>query len=362
MRLLLVLAPVGAVVIDRTNQNFFVNGTWVPGYNPIKKCFWHNSLTVDGLKNLDGPGQDPIFLFLGLDKTGSTTIQTLLMRFLPEGSYVSAKTDCQVHENTRIFYTFSMRGDFDMSVKLSPRTVRFFTVLRDPYERLESAYNYFCASCEEGGRQCRSEKTFVDGKRIKPRREHELTCPNMTMLEYADAFQDIYVRAFSHAEGPSRVELSFESHQHTYAAAVTWIETKKPLIMFTTTFKEKKPLKPLGHFLGTDVFDSMKVIPHDNHHDHSIIVPQDIQETLKDKYFKWDYRLFEWLQKDYRQPVDLHHHARPSHGKQQPSEGTTTTTSHVEPDQNLTSDPFHGRRDDQLLDLRSSPDFFGSDP
>ncbi|KAL1507562.1 hypothetical protein AB1Y20_007182 [Prymnesium parvum] len=54
------------------------------------------------------------------------------------------------------------------------RRCRYLTLLRQPVARLLSAYSYYCLGCAEGGVQC------------VPRAVAALTCPNMSLVAYAE--------------------------------------------------------------------------------------------------------------------------------------------------------------------------------
>ena len=57
----------------------------------------------------------------------------------------------------------------------------FYTILRDPIDRIFSAYSYFCQSCAEHNRQCND---FFG-------------CPDIDVLSYASKFGNIYTKFFS---------------------------------------------------------------------------------------------------------------------------------------------------------------------
>lgn len=158
------------------------------------------------------PQRGPIFGYLAFGKVGSTSFRhalaqrELLHNRTSHGVFYSnlicdtwhdrlATHGCADIEDYAAVNVAAYNG-FHFCEKQSPRPCRYFTLLRNPVNRLKSAFSYFCTSCEENGRQC-------DGGFDVRQYAGMLTCPNMTFLDYAGAFQSVYTRAFaSHADPP----------------------------------------------------------------------------------------------------------------------------------------------------------------
>ena len=240
---------------------------------------------------------ETVYFFLGFDKTGSTSMQRLLMKYYPAESYMSGFSDCVLTSTTHIFYRWGMTGEFDIRRTIAPKQIKFFTVLRDPLERLDSAYNYFCADCQEEGRQCKMSKTNAS---MPIYYDYHLFCPEMTIYDYAIAFQDIYVRAFSHAT--ETVGLSYVSTQTDFDNAVQWIRDAQPYIIFSSDFTGADPFRPLGDFLENDDIRHLRGIPRSNVHSHVFSAPPDAIASINSTFLSWDYKLTSWILSEYQQP------------------------------------------------------------
>mmetsp|Transcript_24392 Transcript_24392/g.70372 ORF Transcript_24392/g.70372 Transcript_24392/m.70372 type:complete len:328 (+) Transcript_24392:64-1047(+) len=68
----------------------------------------------------------------------------------------------------------------------STRECRYMTVLREPIARMISSYNYFCLRCSEGGKAC-----------AKAQGPGAVTCPKMSIVQFAKHFGNEYVRMFA---------------------------------------------------------------------------------------------------------------------------------------------------------------------
>jgi len=70
----------------------------------------------------------------------------------------------------------------------SKRPCRYFTIMREPMERLISEYNYYCLDCEEAELFCRHQ----GGGRMMPK-----ICPNVSIVEWARRTSNLYTRTLS---------------------------------------------------------------------------------------------------------------------------------------------------------------------
>ena len=85
-------------------------------------------------------------------------------------------------------------------VQPAARPCRYFTVLREPMNRLLSEWRYFCLGCAESGKFC--------GRDVTTR------CPNMTIAEWAARQPNQYVRNFG--QGWARHVPANYSHARAY--------------------------------------------------------------------------------------------------------------------------------------------------
>lgn len=148
------------------------------------------------------PHFNGVLFYVAFDKAGSTTLRRKFAqremhynwpRYGPnmEPCHIShkgksdASGNCSSVPDGDIIVGYGMRGP-PTFCESSHRHCRYFTLLRHPVSRIRSAYNYFCVRCSEGGRQCSGSED--------PTR---LTCPNMTIIDYARYFGSIYTRAFA---------------------------------------------------------------------------------------------------------------------------------------------------------------------
>jgi hypothetical protein len=163
----------------------------------------------------------PIYSYIAFDKVGSTLMRKILMKrqanispacfnYLEQRPKRSERPPpiCDMHEiSAESCYAKSC--DFTVTQidgmkhetlnqfcggahtkTLVPRPCYYFTLLRDPVARLHSAHAYFCLACKENGRQCAGNKGERWGYGSLP-------CPNMTVVEYARYFGNVYTRSFS---------------------------------------------------------------------------------------------------------------------------------------------------------------------
>ena len=228
-------------------------------------------------------------------------MQTMLSKFYSKDVYMNGAKNgggCRITNTTQIYYTWGMYGEFDMSYMLpAGRRLLFFTLLRDPMERLDSSYNYFCLDCAENGRQCHKARG-ENGEIVD-----DIDCPNMNLIEYAEAYQDLYVRTFGNAEW--KVFLRYKSTMEDFVRAQQWIDRNKPYIIFTKQFAEtgQEPFYELGEFLQNDAMKQIEGAPHSNSHAHTFSAPLDVIHNITATYFTWDYMLLRWIENDYVQPV-----------------------------------------------------------
>ena len=137
----------------------------------------------------------PLTIFVHEGKTGSSTIRTVLRE--AQLSNRAARWLCKI-ENSNMTHGEDIMhecawADVIIGAKfgecsLSKRPCLYFTVLREPVDRLVSAYNYFCLDCREQEKYCNDVLT---------KGHFNATCPHMSFLEFAAMHANKYTWHFS---------------------------------------------------------------------------------------------------------------------------------------------------------------------
>jgi hypothetical protein len=257
-------------------------------------CLWRvNALPSELLDELP---QGKIFVYVAFDKTGSTTFRRILTQRENEHGWPTYEGEpCHISsfnksdglrcasvpgiENDKhvtnksylniIFPLFLSDGDVIIEYNRpsycneTTRPCKYFTVLRDPIDRILSAYSYFCQGCAEGGRQCRG---YQDPK--------HLICPNMTLFEYAEYFGSVYTQGFA----PSGAAVAGKYNR--VKAAMQFLNT-----ILVITFKDmqaERPFAGLGKLLEEPWLEAHESLA-SNKHDH--VLPQvldEVRDALRD--------------------------------------------------------------------------------
>lgn len=231
-------------------------------------------------------------LYVAFDKTGSTSLQRTFSDVL-KTRYFSPDFRCPPPRWPILWYTWGQYAHFGLSEFTS---VKYMTMLRDPLSRLNSAYVYFCAWCSERGRQCGREAPSV------------LTCPNLTLTQYAHAFADLYTRAF--ANPYNHVDLHYEVTDVEYGNAISFFETTKPLVLFLEDLtNSERPLRTLAEYTGFPGFANISTFRHENYlhspksnNKTAPFIPREDYDGAR-RFLAWDIRLMAWLRHNYTQPV-----------------------------------------------------------
>ena len=262
------------------------------------------------LETLHPQGPATMYFLLGYDKSGSKSLELLLSKVFPSPLF-EAGGDCVYSKRTRVFGVPATFGSFDLSGALFPkRTLRFITILRDPLERLDASFTAYCQECNELRPSWTAEEMNTS-RIIKTEGLTYLGCPNMSMTEYAIAFQDLYTRTFSHSRDP--VDLSYRSTETDFDASIEWIQRSHPFIMLATDlYLTDKPFHNLGLYLDNDELRGINFAPHHQHHRRtsSLAPPRvfsaalvEVLPSVNTTYFAWDYKLLDWLRHNYHQPT-----------------------------------------------------------
>lgn len=148
----------------------------------------------------------PLYVFLAFDKVGSTSMRDWMKALSADGETNPCNTWTDGIEKCRnlpggSFVNEGAMYGFDFCEKLVlDRPCQYFTILRDPIQRILSSYKYFCVECQENGRQC------IGGSEALYRKV--LRCPNMTIVEYARALGSPYTRSFAN-HGTKKIPFDF---------------------------------------------------------------------------------------------------------------------------------------------------------
>eukprot|EP00928_Gymnodinium_smaydae_P002453 TRINITY_DN10873_c0_g1_i1.p1 TRINITY_DN10873_c0_g1~~TRINITY_DN10873_c0_g1_i1.p1 ORF type:complete len:305 (+),score=30.73 TRINITY_DN10873_c0_g1_i1:83-997(+) len=138
------------------------------------------------VKSVEPPAtQVSYFAYVQLDKAGSTTIryvgeQRAKLRGWPPPCQVNIHRlkDCGYQPDGALLLA---RWGFCATIS-SP--CKYIVMLREPVDRLVSAYNYFCRGCQDDRKYC--------GHQFTP-----ASCPNQTIVEFARKYNNLYTRKFS---------------------------------------------------------------------------------------------------------------------------------------------------------------------
>ena len=139
----------------------------------------------------------PLVLFVHEDKTGSTTVRSTLRaaqfasrqeRWLCDLEHSSNKTFEYLEETCQHADVVIGNVENFGLCSLTRRPCRYFTVLREPVDRLVSSYNYFCSSCREQGKFC--------WQNVKAQQLWNASCPSMSFLHYAAIHANTYTWHF----------------------------------------------------------------------------------------------------------------------------------------------------------------------
>ena len=213
----------------------------------------------------------PLYVYVAFDKTGSTTVTGVLRQL--GSAFVAPRAP----DKTKgwVAYSYAMYANFDAKfVERRPR--RYFTLIRKPIDRLESAYNYFCLACAEQHRQCRSK-------------EAPEICPDLALHDYARAF-GIYTPRPSSI--PSNVSTLIITLPQDYDTALTWVNENRPFVMFTETLSEDIPrlFSQYFHYPLNEQHHHPR-----NSHFHMMVIPTQTRIDLAKTYFAWDHMLYDFL-------------------------------------------------------------------
>ena len=134
----------------------------------------------------------PLVLYVHEGKTGSSTVRHVL-----QAAQSASSQDqwlCELSDSSNVTFETCQHSDVVIgpalygTCSLFRRPCRYFTVMREPVDRLVSSYNYFCLSCKENGKFC---WTNVQAERL-----WNASCPSMSFLEYTAIYANMYTWHF----------------------------------------------------------------------------------------------------------------------------------------------------------------------
>ena len=156
------------------------------------------SIPHDSNGNVNPGGGGPLFVALQLDKSGSNTIyHAFSARAQAQGwpatsmccegelkhdpvcsvqKLESDGADCRFQPDGAV--VLDSKFGFCEEVVNKSRPCKYIVLMRDPLDRLISAYNFFCVACHERGRQCGPG----------------FGCPHLSLVEYAQKTGPYYMR------------------------------------------------------------------------------------------------------------------------------------------------------------------------
>ena len=108
---------------------------------------------------------------------------------------------CELSDSSNVTFETCQHSDVVIgpalygTCSLFRRPCRYFTVIREPVDRLVSSYNYFCLSCKDG-KLCPSMEKGAGRTVVQAERLWNASCPSMSFLEYTAIYANMYTWHF----------------------------------------------------------------------------------------------------------------------------------------------------------------------
>lgn len=263
--------------------------------------------------------EGPLYAFMGFERAGDTLMHKVLARrqnqFSPAcfwpylqvpgrrharrlDAFEHGRPICDIHERgsqtchqkTCDFSAVSVDAMMDASKTrfcednqvggLAPRPCEYFTLLRDPVDRLYADYASNCRACKEAGR-CSNNDPVRPG--FGP-----LTCPDMTIEAYARYFGNVYTRAFAAKAQtlPASAQHASSGSAPSAAAEIADRVLQSMFVMLEMDLALEEPFAGLADWMADSTSASLRSLavppgyPFDGRHSED--VPPEVREALKD--------------------------------------------------------------------------------
>jgi len=138
----------------------------------------------------------PLVLYVHEGKTGSSTVRSTVLaaQFASQDQWL-----CDLRHSSNWTFETCQHTDVVIGAQygdciLFRRPCRYFTVLREPVDRLVSSYNYFCLSCSEQGKFC--------WRNVQAEQLWNASCPSMSFLHYTAIYANMYTWHFGRGVTP----------------------------------------------------------------------------------------------------------------------------------------------------------------
>lgn len=178
------------------------------------------------------------------------------------------------------------------------RPCQYFTLLRDPVNRMISEFTHFCMHC---GEKIMCE--MPEEEKLWSARHPEVVlpqlCPEMGLMEYAFRHSNPYTRRFSMLDTKNLTQGEFSAVGHDYSlteehykSALETLTSKKMTVLFIENFQEKG-ISTLSELLGEDMTGEASGVHENPSHDDPEITAD--ERKALEKILEYDMRLVKAL-------------------------------------------------------------------
>lgn len=254
-----------------------------------------------------GSAHSPRFEYIAFGKTGSSTMRDMLGKRARDrgwGSvakpgdrqicHYSQEGDCAAAPEGYVVQTSgaSARGYCsELSTDCSA-----FTVLREVTARIVSDWEYFCLECREGRKKCkngRSNASFVRDDDGFPLDVPPLSCPDMSLVDYAVALGNPYTFALSEDRPTSMTAVNETTFISALRASVRDVHLGNLTVLYT---EELSTTIPRDLLAGVFRENSQDAVPRRNVNRRASnrSISCDVQVQVQ-RALKWDLLLLHHL-------------------------------------------------------------------
>lgn len=276
----------------------------------------------------------PLYVWIMLGRVGSTSMREILTkRAARHGFHVKREDTDPLHRFAYDSALCHWRGQVDdpegstpprcttqpegsvitaiypgYCEKFAPsRPCKYFTLLREPIQRMVSEYAHFCLSCLENAMRCAVQPEEKELWNIKhPGMPLPTTCPNISLVEYARRRNNPYTRRFSRVDSRKIMEGAWWvsgyytklSEEH-YQSARETLTADNMLILWLENLSTREGEKPNGLEMLADYLKDDGLV-HDAAGIHANPSPGtptfDKATRLElERILSWDLRLYDFL-------------------------------------------------------------------